>query len=168
LVDRSTFDDAVRPAQAEVISASLLCPSARPEMPGARIFGIVGGTANCPRVGYLDEPRPATDELLSIAQPAVALEVFRITAPCEESKCQHFDGNDCKLARRIIQILPPVVTGLPPCSIRSGCRWWKQEGKDACLRCPQIVTQVFGPSELLVQVASPQPLRTMGDSGSRG
>ena len=41
---------------------------------------------------------------------------------------------------RIVQQLPTVVETLPACQIRSSCRWWLQEGKAACYRCPQMVT----------------------------
>ncbi|WP_256973461.1 hypothetical protein [Nostoc sp. T09] len=34
--------------------------------------------------------------------------------------------------QRIVEDLPGVV------QIRSSCRWWQQEGKAACMRCPQI------------------------------
>ena len=48
--------------------------------------------------------------------------------------CGHFDGRDCpRLATRVVQLLPPVVDGVPPCHLRPDCRWWQQEGKAACL-----------------------------------
>ena len=56
---------------------------------------------------------------------------------------------------RIVQLLPPVVDGLPACHLRPDCRWWQQEGKEACLRCPQVVTDVRNPSELYRQAADP-------------
>jgi hypothetical protein len=41
---------------------------------------------------------------------------------------------------RVVEKLPAVAEDLPPCSIRRNCRWWQQEGKAACQRCPQIIT----------------------------
>jgi hypothetical protein len=32
------------------------------------------------------------------------------------------------------------VDGLPPCLIRKECRWYSQEGGEACQRCPGIST----------------------------
>ena len=74
-------------------------------------------------------------------------EVFRFAAHCEENKCRHFDGSHCQLATRIVQILPAVTDGLPPCLIRAECRWFQQEGKAACMRCPQVVTESYEPDE---------------------
>ena len=85
-----------------------LCPSALPEMPDGHVFGVVGGTATKPRLLYLDRPTPLTDELLALAAPVKSTEVYRVAAPCVESKCCHFDGHDCQLAMRIVQILPAV------------------------------------------------------------
>jgi hypothetical protein len=64
----------------------------------------------------------------------------------------HFDGHDCRLATRLVQLLPAVVDRLPPCHVRPDCRWWQQEGKAACLRCPQVVTDWAQPPEQLVEV----------------
>jgi hypothetical protein len=133
----------------------LLCPSALPEMPGGRVFGVVGGTAAEPRLAYLDEAAPATDEVLALAGPVQPTEVFRMAAPCVESKCCHFDGRDCQLATRIVQILPAVTESLPACTIRKDCRWFQQEGKPACMKCPQVVTLNYAASEGMVQAATP-------------
>jgi hypothetical protein len=47
-----------------------LCPDAQPEMEESVAFGIVGGSAEEPRLAYLDRPQPVTDELLEMASPA--------------------------------------------------------------------------------------------------
>ncbi len=122
---------------------TLLCPSAQPEMKASRVLGVVGGTAEAPQISYLNEPLLVTDDLLGLAGPVKPTEVFRFAAHCEEKACRHFDGTQCRLATRIVQILPAVTEGLPACLIRPTCRWYQQEGKAACLRCPQIVTQTY-------------------------
>ncbi len=122
---------------------TLLCPSAQPEMKASRVLGVVGGTPDAPQISYLNEPLPATDDLLRLAGPVKPTEVFRFAAHCEEKACRHFDGTQCRLATRIVQILPAVTEGLPACLIRPTCRWYQQEGRPACLRCPQIVTQTY-------------------------
>ena len=134
---------------------ALLCPSALPEMPQGRLFGVVGGTATEPRLAYLDRTAPVTDDILALAAPVKPTEVFRLAAPCVESKCCHFDGRDCRLVTRIVQILPAVAESLPPCAIRKDCRWFQQEGKPACLRCPQVVTLNCAASEGMVRAAAP-------------
>jgi hypothetical protein len=132
-----------------------LCPSARPESLDGVVFGVVLGTATEPRISYLKQPLPIADELMAKASPVTPAEIFRTAASCAQSACQHFDGKDCRLAMRIVEKLPVVVEELPPCSIRRNCRWWQQEGKAACMRCPQIVTDDYAPSEQLRQAADP-------------
>jgi len=124
-------------------------------MAGATLLGVVGGTAEEPRVGYLDEPRPVTPELLSLAGPVKPTEIFRFAAPCAGTACQHFDGTDCRLAAKIVARTPAVVDLLPACRLRPTCRWWLQEGAAACLRCPVIVTENYLPSSELRQAADP-------------
>jgi hypothetical protein len=125
----------------------LLCPSAQPDMQACRVLGVVGGTAERPELTYLNQPLAATEEVLRLAAPVSPTEVFRFAAHCEEKACRHFDGARCQLASRIVQILPAVTEALPACIIRPTCRWYQQEGKAACLRCPQVVTQTYEASD---------------------
>jgi hypothetical protein len=134
-----------------------LCPSARPELTDSIIFGIISGTVAEPHVAYLKKTLPVTHEFLAKAAPVTPTEIFRTAAPCAASGCQHFDGKDCRLAMRIVEKLPVVAEELPPCSIRRDCRWWQQEGKAACMRCPQLITDNYDSSELLRNVATPIP-----------
>jgi hypothetical protein len=133
----------------------LLCPSASPGLPGSRVFGVIGGTVEEPRVEYLPEPLPVTGHVLELAHPLAPAEVFRFTAPCAEAACRHFDGEACQLARRAATHLPQVVHLLPRCPIRRQCRWWAQEGIVACRRCPQVVSEIAEPTELQRMVATP-------------
>jgi hypothetical protein len=132
-----------------------LCPSAQPEMAGSVVFGVNEGTVEDPRIAYLAAPQPVTDEILALTSPVKPTNVLRFAAPCAGNGCQHFDGADCRLVQRTVRLLPPVVRALPPCRIRPNCRWWRQEGRAACLRCPQVVTETATSSEILHQVADP-------------
>jgi hypothetical protein len=134
---------------------SPLCPSAQPEMAGVIIFGIVVGTISEPRVAYLAEPQPVNDRVLALAGPVKPTEVFRLAAPCAGNGCQHFDGGQCRLAMRTATVLPVVAEKLPPCLIRPHCRWWEQEGKAACVRCPQVVTESYHLPEQFRRAADP-------------
>lgn len=119
------------------------CPSAQPGLDGAFAFGVVGGTPGERRVGYLAERVPVTDELLALAGPVKPTEVFRFAAPCAGSACGHFDGTDCRLATKLVQLTPVVTLALPACALRPDCRWWRQEGKAACMVCPSIRTETL-------------------------
>lgn len=132
-----------------------LCPSARLENSNSVVFGIVSGSIEQPNIKYLQEAQPTTEELIALASPVTPTEVFRIAAACATNQCQHFDGQNCRLAQRIVTQLPTVTEQLPACAIRRDCRWFQQEGKTACLRCPQIITDYANASELIEQVAKP-------------
>ncbi len=123
-----------------------LCPSAAPDWDGSHVFGVVGGSAAEPRVGYLIKPQPATPDLLGLTGLVSPTKVLRMAAPCAHGRCQHFDGvrDQCRLAAKLVRQLPQVADRPPPCRIRPECRWWQQEGKAACLRCPQVVTETDG------------------------
>ena len=126
---------------------TLLCPSAQPDMAGCHVLGVVGGTLEAARIAYVNEHLPASEQLLASTTPLKPTEVFRLAAHCETNACRHFDGTNCNLATRIVQILPAVVDSLPACLIRPKCRWYQQEGRAACMRCPQVVTESYEPSE---------------------
>ena len=146
---------------------SKLCPSAQPGMDNCRVLGVVqtdfqnevqqqGPT---PRLVYLNELLPATDDVLALAAPLKPTEVYRLAATCAEHKCPHFDGADCRLATRIVQILPAVVDTLPPCTIRKDCRWYSQEGGAACKRCPEVTTVSYDLSPTAREVSGLQVMQ---------
>jgi len=132
-----------------------LCPSAQPEMESSVVFGVGGGSVEEPRLAYLNEPQPVTDEILELSGPVKPTEVFRFAAPCAGSGCKHFDGADCSLAKRTVSMLPAAVNKIPPCRIRPRCRWWRQEGVAACMRCPVVVTENYRFTEEQRRVADP-------------
>jgi hypothetical protein len=136
----------------------VLCPSARAELPGAVAFGVVSEGTDGPRVQWIEKPVPITPDLLKLTAPVPAGLVLRIAAPCQEKACCHFDGADCRLAAKLVQLVPSVTAALPPCQIRADCRWFVQEGRAACMRCPQVVTYCLNPSEELNTAATPEAL----------
>ncbi|MFT3720818.1 nitrogen fixation protein [Pseudorhodoferax sp.] len=134
-----------------------LCPSAHPDLPGARVFAVVVGSVDQPRADYLEHAVPLTGEIRALAAPVDPAEVFRMASPCVGSACGHFDagGHVCRLARKTAALAPIVVERLPRCAIRPQCVWWKQEGVSACRRCPQVATLNFKPGEAIRAAADP-------------
>jgi hypothetical protein len=119
---------------------------------------VAGGGEDRPDlVAYLTRPEPVTDEVLALAAPFPPTTVFRFAAPCAESACVHFDGTDCRLAGRIVEHLSVAVDLLPACAVRSRCRWWQQEGRAACLRCPAVATNPLAAGDDLRKAAQPAP-----------
>jgi hypothetical protein len=132
------------------------CPSAQPDDPQAVIVGVVRREDGTARVQILPQtvpPETLTGYVPSSLRPS---EVLRFAAPCAEQRCAHFDGNRCLLADRIVARLLPVVERLPPCAIRQTCRWFSQEGAEACRRCPQIITEPYAPSDVMREVSHPR------------
>jgi hypothetical protein len=138
-------------------SRRLSCPSAQPDMEHARVFGVVGGTAEAPRVAYLKAEAAVTPELAERIGALEPTQVFRYAARCEESRCAHHDGDRCALGARIAAMLAPVTDSLPSCQIRPSCRWYAEVGGEACLRCPQVVTSIPESQAELHEVAAPPP-----------
>jgi hypothetical protein len=141
------------------------CPSAQPSWPSAEIIGVVNGSVAEPRVRYLSERIGVTEELLAATAPAEPTEVLRIAAPCAKTACRHFAEERCRLVENVVKLLPVVTAELPPCRLRVHCRWWQQEGRAACLRCPQVVTQVPDPSSIQLKIVdTTKQCATTGES----
>jgi hypothetical protein len=164
MIDRIVFQAAPREAAVSghrralpifTEDSALQCPSAHPEMSGAMILGVVLGSTSEPHAALLSKPLPVDPALLSFAGGSPPTSVFRFAAPCAENECRHFNGAQCRLAEKIVAELPEVVAGLPSCRIRPSCRWWQQEGRAACVRCPQIVTYRENPGDELRAAADP-------------
>jgi len=122
-------------------------------MDNCRIIGVVQQEGPTPMLAYLNSHVPATPEVLAMAAPLKPTEVFRLAATCAEHKCPHFDGADCRLATRVVQLIPAIVDALPPCLIRKQCRWYSQEGGAACKRCPGITTVSYDLSPMVREVS---------------
>jgi hypothetical protein len=132
------------------------CPSAQPDMAGARVFGVLSGTDEEPRIAYLKPGVRVSQSMLAKLGAVEPTQVFRFAAACEEHRCTHFDGSRCQLGARIARDLGPVVDALPPCQIRVSCRWFAEQGGAVCLRCPQIITRVSGDDALRRIATTPE------------
>ncbi len=135
-----------------------MCPSAQPDMEGARIIGVVSGEPDSPQIAYLERGVEVDLSVTSQLGELAPTEVFRFAAKCETSRCCHFDGSRCALAGRIVEQLPEVVDLLPRCQIRPTCRWFAEQGGVACRRCPQIVTMIPRGDDALNRAARPGPV----------
>lgn len=134
----------------------MLCPSGQPDMEDAHIFGIVGGSAEQPRIAYLKRNARVTDDMLDQLGDLQPTHVFRFAARCENGRCAQFKDGGCSLGQRIAELLPPVTETLPSCQIRPSCRWFAEQGGAACLRCPQVVTLVPAGEDELAKAALPR------------
>ena len=133
----------------------LKCPSARPEMPGSVVLGVVREIDGEAFVHHLAEPLPVTPDILALAGTAPVGSVFRLAATCAEDACAHFDGQRCRLAAKLAESPPERARTLPACRIRNDCRWYVQEGKTACFVCPLIFSETATPTEHVAMAADP-------------
>ena len=132
------------------------CPSAQPDMPGARPFGVISGTAGETRIAFFKKSALDGFDWRERFGTGDATRLFRFGARCEQGGCAHYDGQRCSLGERVNHGLPAVVDALPPCLIRTRCRWYAEQGGAVCLRCPQVVTMIPQADTPLNAVATPR------------
>ncbi|GAA1758244.1 MAG TPA: hypothetical protein PKH97_14110 [Tetrasphaera sp.] len=138
----------------------LLCPSAAAE-PGVIVLGIrrADGT-----IGYLPGQLTADADFVAAVRDRASTD-FRFAAPCARGGCGHWRADpppdssspssdrssagppsgQCSLIGRLRDVVADQYQAdeLPRCAIRASCRWFAQDGRDACRICP-VVTRASG------------------------
>jgi hypothetical protein len=123
--------------------AGKLCPSARCDA-DAILLGVVTPDG---RVGYLRPELRVDEEFVSRARAARDPEKrFRFAQPCVEGRCAHWTGSRCGVIQNVLDSAEgQAATGesrpLPRCSIRPRCRWFAEQGRQACMACPLVITE---------------------------
>jgi hypothetical protein len=116
------------------------CPSAVAH-PGATLLGAINADGS---VGFIETPITIDEAFLQEAGEGVALEkLFRFSTRCVQSGCKQWSQGNCTVIQRIIDAAPDWPQqhpALPACSIRTTCRWYAQEGADACSYCAFVTT----------------------------
>jgi hypothetical protein len=119
-----------------------LCPSVTGDSGSEpHIIGFIGANG---RVANLLAPIPLTDEVRAAAGPQPE-RAFRLAGPCVAGGCTHWKNEACSLIGRMRHELrhkhadEPPATKLPRCAIRAACRWWRQDGPEACRVCPDVI-----------------------------
>ena len=114
------------------------CPSAR-NAAGAELVGVFGPDGD--RVAWLAEPVPVDDAARDWLAGRGGESRFRFAAPCVTARCARWDGRRCEVGAGLAALADgrtPAV--LPPCGIRTRCRWWAEQGAAACRLCPLVRT----------------------------
>jgi hypothetical protein len=117
----------------------LACPSA-PGLPGSSLLAIIGSDG---RLAHLSPPIPVDEAFVAAAARHGAPEArMRFTAPCLKEGCAQWTGSSCGVIEQVLATGAHAdqPTKLPRCAIRSGCRWYRQEGGEACRACPLVLT----------------------------
>jgi hypothetical protein len=122
--------------------ARRFCPSAQPSLDNSLILGTVAHHNGEPEVRLLEHPVKVTQgTILAFAGTEIQpTQVFRFAAPCEKCGCNNWSGTNCRVAERLVQILPWPGHDLPKCKLRPVCQWFAQEGGAACWSCRHVQT----------------------------
>jgi hypothetical protein len=123
-------------------SENLLCPSSILK-PGTSLFGVVNTEGT---VDYLPEAIKVDSTFVDEAKKGRTPEArFRFAGNCAKSGCGQWDkeGHQCSLVGRIVDALDrPIQAKLQDCAIRSGCRWFAQQGSLACANCNEVMRNI--------------------------
>lgn len=107
----------------------MICPSA-PAIAANNVVGIFDGRGV---VRYFPVPVPVVFDFDTISASAL-----RLSGKCVASRCRQWTGEQCGLPARIVSEIPQEF-GVPrTCNIRGECRWYLQNGRDICIRCPSV------------------------------
>jgi hypothetical protein len=118
------------------------CPSARCT-PGASLLGVLGADG---RIKHVRTPLTIDEDFVTRAHASGPPEArFRFAAPCAEGRCQQWTGAGCGVVEKVLAYLEALAPerprdDVPPCTIRTTCRWYSQRGVLACKACDLVVT----------------------------
>lgn len=127
-------------------SEKKLCPSYGCRE-GAILLGVVMRDG---RVAFSSDRIVVNREFVQIAREGRAPEKrFRFGGQCVQSGCGQWAENRCGVIDSVMEETAASDGGgqfdasnLPPCSIRSQCRWFSQRGAEACAVCPEVITDL--------------------------
>jgi len=122
-------------------SDQLLCPSYIAK-PGAKLFGFAkdGKIQLLPQLITIDE-----EFIERASKHGPPEERFRFAGRCIEGSCGQWnhDKQHCGLAEKLKATDEQSADfDLQTCPIRDGCRWFKQNGKNACVNCSDVVRNI--------------------------
>jgi hypothetical protein len=124
-------------------SEGLMCPSAPAELDNL----LIGIVQNSGRVALLGKAWPVSPGFLAnAAGNLVAPELrFRFAGKCQSSGCANWRSGRCGVVDKVMPLAaasePSDVHILPDCSLRPGCRWFRQNGGRACIACQWVITE---------------------------
>jgi hypothetical protein len=105
------------------------------------VIGVLGENG---RLGYLRPSITVDEQFIDACEGHGDPETrFRFADRCVENSCEHWSGARCSLIGRLMTAGRDTGAAqsaeLPRCAIRSACKWFSQEGPQACAICPVVV-----------------------------
>ncbi len=131
--------------EAKSNSSKKMCPSYLGKT-GAQLFGVLGKNG---KVNFIT-PLTVTEEFLELNKQKSNLEQrFRFTGKCVEKGCSQWNHveSKCSLSKKVQDFDASSIKNLSFCPIRSQCRWYSQDGENACFSCNEVTRNM---EELLV------------------
>lgn len=118
------------------------CPSSKCKT-GSQLLGVRQDDGT---VAILPEPIQIDEHFIALANngDSNATQHFRFTNKCVESGCSQWNGKACGVIENLVTHLDalPVRSELPACAIRTNCRWYQQQGANACKVCIFVITEI--------------------------
>jgi hypothetical protein len=130
--------------EASFNSSKKLCPSYVGKV-GAQLFGVVNKDG---KVQFIT-PLTVTEDF--IQQNDNLEQRFRFTGKCVEKGCAQWNNEEskCSLSKKVQNLDVGRNSALSFCPIRSQCRWFSEDGNEACFSCNEITRNM---EELLLNV----------------
>ncbi|MDF2933771.1 MAG: hypothetical protein K0R36_3102 [Chryseobacterium sp.] len=131
--------------EAKSNSSKKMCPSYLGKT-GAQLFGVLGKDG---KVNFIT-PLTVTEDFLELNKEKNNLEQrFRFTGKCVEKGCSQWNHEEskCSLSKKVQDFDASSIKNLSFCPIRSQCRWYSQDGENACFSCNEVTRNM---EELLV------------------
>ena len=133
--------------EASFNSSKKMCPSYIGKV-GAQLFGVVNKDG---KVQFIT-PLTVTEDFLELNKDQNNLEQrFRFTGKCVEKGCAQWNSEEskCSLSHKVQNFNSNQKAELSFCPIRPQCRWFFQDGKEACFSCNEITRNM---EELLLNL----------------
>jgi hypothetical protein len=124
---------------------------------GANLLGVVQPDG---RLSYLPPGIGVDAELARLVRQNRPAEVaFRYSARCVESRCLHWRDQRCSALDEVRSHFATLAgtPELPPCGVRSQCRWHAQAGDAACAVCPLLSSDLMAVAEAEPEALAPEP-----------
>lgn len=87
------------------------------------------------RVEFYAELIPLPEVLRGDRETPNPIDRMRLSAPCLTRKCVHWTGGSCRLGNAVAEVGRRTQSGQPACAVRSDCRWFAENGGEACKSC---------------------------------
>ncbi|WP_449400100.1 hypothetical protein [Chryseobacterium wanjuense] len=119
--------------EASFNSSKKMCPSYLGKV-GAQLFGVVNKDG---KVQFIT-PLAVTEEF--VQQNDHLEQRFRFTGKCVEKGCAQWNNEEskCSLSKKVQELDLNQNKELSFCPIRSQCRWFSQDGNEACFSCNEV------------------------------